>query len=146
MVPMGFLDALFYVVPSLVYPSPTTIFPSTSFAFLFILTSSCVRTVARWRVHCNFTPTSKSTRNHENMKHVVGVFAEGVASGPSDPTSVGRVGCGKAVVPFPCFAETILLHAPSLFGRRKARTMLIGGDGMRPAGGGGAPTSLGGWV
>ncbi|RNC38419.1 hypothetical protein TcCL_NonESM12332 [Trypanosoma cruzi] len=116
-------------------PSPTTISPSASFAFLFFLTSSCVRTVARWRVHCNVTPTSTSTRNHENMKRVVGVFAEGVAAGLSDPTSVGRVGCGKAVVPFPCYAETILLHAPSLFGRRKARTMLIGGDGMRPLAG-----------
>ncbi|RNF11084.1 hypothetical protein TcG_09225 [Trypanosoma cruzi] len=123
------------MVSPLFRPSPTTISPSASFAFLFIVTSCCVCTLARWRAHCNVTPTSTSTRNHENMKRVVGVFAEGVASGPSGPTSVGRVVCGKAAVPFPCFAETILLHASSLFGRRKARTMLIGVNGMRPLAG-----------
>ncbi|RNC32385.1 hypothetical protein TcCL_Unassigned05006 [Trypanosoma cruzi] len=144
MVPMGFLDALFYGVPSL-SPLSHDYFPlSLICVSFFFVTSSCVRTLVRWQVHCNVTPTSTSTRNHENMKRVVGVFAEGVPAGPSDPTSVGRVDCGKAVVPFPCFAETILLHAPSLFGRRKARTMLIGVNGMRSAGGGGAPTSLGG--
>ncbi|KAF8294207.1 hypothetical protein TcYC6_0102890 [Trypanosoma cruzi] len=132
MVPMGFLDALFYGVPSLVYPSHDD-FPSASFAFFFV-TSSCVHSLVRWQVHCNVTPTS--TRTHKNMKHVAGVFAEGVAAGPSDPTSVRRADCGEATVPFPRFAETILLYGLYLFGWCKTRTMPIGGNGLRSTGGG----------
>ncbi|RNC42619.1 hypothetical protein TcCL_NonESM07755 [Trypanosoma cruzi] len=140
---MGFLDALFYVVPSLVYP-PMMISLQPHLHFFSLSRPVVFISLVRWQVHCNVTPTS--TRNHKNMKHVAGVFADGVAAGPSDPTSVRRADCGEATVPFPRFAETILLHGLSLFGWCKTRTMPIGGNGLRPTGGGEARHLSGGRI